>query len=74
MKIMLILLNILTIYGYLSLTNEKDNLISKIYFAPIFINLYISYVSVNLFFDFYEAASYTLMMCLAVDLDITKTK
>ena len=57
--------------GFLYATTESDNIES--FAAPVLLNLYLTYLTVNFFFNFFESASYTLMMCLAVDIDLTNT-
>jgi hypothetical protein len=70
-KFLIIVLNFVTMIGFLYLSGESDNINSLA--APVLLNLYLTYLTVNFFFNFFESASYTLMMCLAVDFDLTDT-
>ena len=65
LKLTIIIMNFGTCYGFLKLTRENQNVTSM--FAPLLLNLYLTYMTVSVFFSFFESASCTLTMCLAVD-------
>lgn len=67
---MIIIANTGTMYVVLyKITMESDNVSNIAY--PMVINIYLTYVTLGVLFSFFETVSYTMMVCLAVDLDLS---
>ena len=52
-------------------TNENENTANI--FTPLLLNVYLTYVTLGVIFSFFETVSFTMMICMAVDIDLTDT-
>jgi hypothetical protein len=51
------------------ITNESEN--TSNIFYPFALNIYLTYVTLGVIFSFFETVSFTMMICMAVDIDLT---
>lgn len=53
------------------ITTESEN--TSNVFTPLLLNVYLTYVTLGVIFSFFETVSFTMMICMAVDIDLTNT-
>jgi len=67
---MIIIANFSTMFlVFFTITKESGNVSSIVF--PLFLNLYLTYITLGVIFSFFETVSYTMMICMAVDMDLT---
>lgn len=69
-KLTIIIANSATMYIVMFVfTNEHRN--TSVIFYPFMLNIYLTYITIGVFFSFFDTVSYTMMICMAVDIDLT---
>ena len=51
------------------ITTENEN--TSNIFTTLLLNVYLTYVTLGVIFSFFETVSFTMMICMAVDIDLT---
>jgi len=69
-KFMIIAFNFLTMIVVLIYVTRESDYTSNIFY-PLALNLYLTYITLGVIFSFFETVSFTMMICMAVDLDLT---
>ena len=69
-KLMIIVANLGTmILVMYNITEEYENTSNILY--PMILNIYLTYMTLGVIFSFFETVSFTMMICMAVDVDLS---